>query len=121
MRLRNHALFCDPTVDRLAAQASQVQLTNPVAADLVSARLGDYQYVPTIDGLSDPKMQAAPEQRRYLTKPVTHVGHINLARAVRLRLDILTSRIPEAPSAWGTGNPKGAARLHGANRRLLLA
>jgi hypothetical protein len=128
VRLRDHAFFCDRTVDRLTAQASQVQLTNPVAADradrqitnlaggsrrsptatdLVSARLGDYQYVPTIDGLSDPKMQAAPEQRRHLTKPVTGVGHINLARGVSLRLDILTSRIPQRPAPGERGTQKG--------------
>ena len=70
----NAALFCDPTADRWAAQASRLQLTNPTAADrlwaradrritnlapwlttvtqtetdLVSARVGNYQYVPTI-------------------------------------------------------------------------
>lgn len=75
----NHALFCDPTVDRLAAQAAQLQATDPIAADrlwaradrqvtnlapwvptvtetaadLVSARVGDYQYVPTIGPLLD--------------------------------------------------------------------
>ena len=78
-QLNNHAEFCDPTVDRWAARASQLQLTDPAAADrlwthadqqitnlapwvptitatetdLVSARVGDYQYVPTIGGLID--------------------------------------------------------------------
>ena len=78
-QLRNHAHFCDPTVDRIATQAAQLQTTNPVAADrlwaradrditnlapwvptvtetendVVSARVGDYQYVPTIGALLD--------------------------------------------------------------------
>ena len=78
-RLTNHALFCDPAVDRLATQAAQLQTTNPVAADrlwaradrditnlapwiptvteietdLVSARVGDYQYVPGVLALLD--------------------------------------------------------------------
>jgi ABC-type transport system substrate-binding protein/DNA-binding SARP family transcriptional activator len=77
--LNNHAEFCAPTVDHRAAQASQLQLTDPVAAnrlwaradrtvtnlapwvptvtaietDLVSTRVGNYQYVPTIGGLID--------------------------------------------------------------------
>jgi peptide/nickel transport system substrate-binding protein len=78
-QVTNHALFCDPTADRWAAQASQLQLTNPIAAiqlwaradrritnlapwlttvaqtetDLVSPRVGNYQYVPTIGALLD--------------------------------------------------------------------
>ena len=78
-QLTNHALFCDPTVDRLAARAAEHQSTNPAAAarlwaradrditnlapwvptvnetgtDLVSARVGNYQYVPTIGALID--------------------------------------------------------------------
>jgi hypothetical protein len=32
-RLANHALFCEPAVDRIATQAAQLQTTNPVAAD----------------------------------------------------------------------------------------
>jgi len=77
--LNNHAEFCDHSVDNLAARASELQLTDPAAADrlwaradraitnlapwvptvtatetdLVSARVGDYQYVPTIGGLID--------------------------------------------------------------------
>jgi len=75
----NHAEFCDPAVDRLATRAAALQLTDPVAADdlwaladreitnlapwlptvtetetdLVSPRVGDYQYVPTIGALLD--------------------------------------------------------------------
>jgi len=78
-QLTNHAQFCDPTVDRWAAQASQLRLTNPLAAnrlwgrldrritnlapwvttvtatetDLVSARVRNYQYIPTIGALID--------------------------------------------------------------------
>jgi peptide/nickel transport system substrate-binding protein len=78
-QLQNHAEFCDPAVDRTAAEASRLQLANPVAADhlwaladhritdlapwvptvtaiepdLVSQRVGDYQYVPTIGALID--------------------------------------------------------------------
>jgi peptide/nickel transport system substrate-binding protein len=78
-QLQNHAEFCEPAIDRLADQASLLQLTDPVAADrvwaradrditnlapwvptvtatetdLVSQRVGDYQYVPTIGGLLD--------------------------------------------------------------------
>lgn len=78
-RLANHALFCDPAIDRIATQAAQLQTTNPVAADrlwaradrditnlapwiptvteietdLVSARVGDYQYVPGVGALLD--------------------------------------------------------------------
>jgi peptide/nickel transport system substrate-binding protein len=78
-QLQNHAEFCDPAVDRMATQASLLELTDPVAADrlwaradrditnlapwvatvtatetdLVSQRVGDYQYVPTIGGLLD--------------------------------------------------------------------
>ena len=78
-QLNNHAEFCDPAVDRMATQASLLELTDPVAADrlwaradrditnlapwvatvtatetdLVSQRVGDYQYVPTIGGLLD--------------------------------------------------------------------
>ena len=78
-QVTNHALFCDPTVDRWAAQASRLQPTNPTAADrlwaradrqitnlapwlttvaqtetdLVSARVGNYQYVLTIGALLD--------------------------------------------------------------------
>jgi peptide/nickel transport system substrate-binding protein len=77
--VNNHARFCDPTVDRLAAQAAQLQATDPIAADrlwaradrqatnlapwiptvtetgadLISSRVGDYQYVPTIGPLLD--------------------------------------------------------------------
>jgi peptide/nickel transport system substrate-binding protein len=78
-QVTNHALFCDPTADRWAAQASRLQLTNPLAADrlwtkadrritdlapwlptvtatetdLIGSRVGDYQYVPTIGALLD--------------------------------------------------------------------
>jgi peptide/nickel transport system substrate-binding protein len=77
--LNNMSDFCDHTVDNMAARASQLQLTDPAAADrlwaradrtitnlapwvptvtahetdLVSARVGNYQYVPTIGGLID--------------------------------------------------------------------
>jgi peptide/nickel transport system substrate-binding protein len=78
-RLANHALFCDPAVDRIATHAAQLQTTNPVVADrlwaradrditnlapwiptvtetetdIVSARVGDYQYVPGVLALLD--------------------------------------------------------------------
>ena len=78
-QLVNHAEFCDRTVDRLAARASELELTDPVAADrlwaladrritnlapwlptvtetetdLVSARVGNYQFVPTTGALLD--------------------------------------------------------------------
>ena len=78
-RLVNHALFCDPAVDRLVARAAQLQSTNPAAADrlwaradrditnlapwvptvnetgtdLTSAPVGNYQYVPTFGALLD--------------------------------------------------------------------
>lgn len=78
-QLANHSEFCDPAVDRLAEQAAGLQLTNPSRAnrlwaqadrlttnlapvvttvtgnetDLVSQRVGDYQYVPTIGALLD--------------------------------------------------------------------
>jgi YVTN family beta-propeller protein len=75
----NHSEFCNPTVDRLAERATELQATNPTVAkrlwaqadrlttnlapvvatvtenetDLVSRRVGDYQYVPTIGALLD--------------------------------------------------------------------
>ncbi len=75
----NHSEFCDPAVDRLAERATELQVTNPTVAkrlwaqadrlttnlapvvatvtenetDLVSQRVGDYQYVPTIGALLD--------------------------------------------------------------------
>jgi peptide/nickel transport system substrate-binding protein len=78
-RLTNAAQFCDPTTDRWAASATRLQLTDPGAADrlwaradrritdlapwvptvtenetdLVSPRVGNYQYVPTIGALLD--------------------------------------------------------------------
>ena len=78
-RLNNHAEFCDPVVDRWAERATRMQLTDPVAAshlwaradrritnlapwvstvtesetDLLSRRVGGYQYVPTIGALVD--------------------------------------------------------------------
>lgn len=78
-RLTDHALFCDPAVDRIAASAAEMNTTNPVAADrlwahadrditnlapsvttvneteidLVSRRVGDYPYVPTVFALLD--------------------------------------------------------------------
>ena len=78
-RLTDHALFCDPAVDRIAARAAELNTTDPVAADrlwtqadrditnlapwvttvnetetdLVSQRVGDYQYVPTVFALLD--------------------------------------------------------------------
>jgi ABC-type transport system substrate-binding protein/DNA-binding SARP family transcriptional activator len=78
-RLFNPAEFCDPLVDRWAAEATRLQFTSPVAAgrlwaradrritnlapwvptvtesetDLLSRRVGDYQYVPTIGTLLD--------------------------------------------------------------------
>ena len=78
-QLTNHSQFCDPRVDRLAARAAELQVNNPSAADrlwaqadrlitnlapwvptvtetetdLVSRRVGDYQYVPTIGALLD--------------------------------------------------------------------
>ena len=78
-RLNNHAEFCDPTIDRWATRAAGKQLTDPVAAnrlwaladrrltdlapsiptitetatDLVSRRVGNYQYIPTIGALLD--------------------------------------------------------------------
>ena len=77
--LNNHALFCDPTADHLAVHASELQPTNPLAADrlwaradreitniapwittvtetetdLLAARVGNYQYVPTFGPLLD--------------------------------------------------------------------
>ncbi len=71
-RLNNHSQFCDPAVDRIAARAAQLQGTDPAAADrlwahadriitnlapwlttvspvetdLVSARTGNFNYVP---------------------------------------------------------------------------
>jgi peptide/nickel transport system substrate-binding protein len=78
-QLSNRSQFCDPRVDRLAARAARLQVNNPSAADhlwaradrlitnlapwiptvtetetdLVSRRVGDYQYVPTIGALLD--------------------------------------------------------------------
>ena len=78
-QLNNQAEFCDPIADRWAARATRMQLTDPVAAshlwaradrritnlapwiptvtqsetDLLSRRVGDYQYVPTIGALVD--------------------------------------------------------------------
>ena len=77
--MNNHALFCDPTADHLAVHASELQPTNPLAADrlwaradreitniapwittvtetetdLLAARVGNYQYVPTFGPLLD--------------------------------------------------------------------
>lgn len=77
--LANHSHFCDPVLDRLAARAAQLQTTDPTAAerlwaradrditnlapwiptvtanetDLISKRVGNYQYVPTIGALLD--------------------------------------------------------------------
>jgi ABC-type transport system substrate-binding protein/DNA-binding SARP family transcriptional activator len=77
--LNNHAQFCDPAVDRLATKAEALAPTDPAAADrlwaradrlvtdrapwlstvtetgtdLVSAHVGDYQYVPTFGPLLD--------------------------------------------------------------------
>ena len=78
-QLSNRSQFCDPGVDRLAARAAELQVNNPSAAnrlwaeadrlitnlapwvptvtetetDLVSRRVGDYQYIPTIGALLD--------------------------------------------------------------------
>ena len=78
-QVANHSEFCDPAVDRLAERATELQVTNPSLAnslwaqadrlttnlapvvatvtenetDLVSQRVGDYQYVPTIGALLD--------------------------------------------------------------------
>ena len=78
-QVANHSEFCDPAVDRLAERAAELQVTNPSVAnslwaqadrlttnlapvvatvtenetDLVSQRVGDYQYVPTIGALLD--------------------------------------------------------------------
>jgi ABC-type transport system substrate-binding protein/DNA-binding SARP family transcriptional activator len=78
-QLSNRSQFCDPRIDRLAARATALQVNNPSAADhlwaqadrlitnlapwvptetetetdLVSRRVGDYQYVPTIGVLLD--------------------------------------------------------------------
>ena len=75
----NDSEFCDPAVDRLATRAEELELSSPSAADrmwarvdrlitnlapwvptvtenetdLVSQRVGDYQYVPTIGALLD--------------------------------------------------------------------
>lgn len=75
----NQAEFCDPAIDRLAARATALEATNPVAADrlwaaadreitnlapwvptvtetendVVSTRVGNYQYVPTFGALLD--------------------------------------------------------------------
>lgn len=79
IQLSNRSQFCDPRVDRLAARAAALQADDPSAADplwaqadrlitnlapwvptvtetetdLVSQRVGDYQYVPTIGALLD--------------------------------------------------------------------
>ena len=79
-QLQNHAEFCDPCIGRTAAEASRLQAHRPsrrrpplgaradreitrlapwvptvtaTEPDLVSRRVGDYQYVPTIGGLLD--------------------------------------------------------------------
>jgi ABC-type transport system substrate-binding protein/DNA-binding SARP family transcriptional activator/streptogramin lyase len=78
-QLSNRSQLCDPEVDRLAARAAGLQVNDPSAADslwaradrlltrrapwvptvtetetdLVSRRVGDYQYVPTIGALLD--------------------------------------------------------------------
>jgi peptide/nickel transport system substrate-binding protein len=78
-QLSNRSQFCHPRIDRLAARATALQVNNPAAADhlwaqadrlitnlapwvptvsetetdLVSRRVGDYQYVPTIGVLLD--------------------------------------------------------------------
>jgi ABC-type transport system substrate-binding protein/DNA-binding SARP family transcriptional activator/streptogramin lyase len=78
-QLSNRSQFCDPRVDRLAARAAALQVNDPSAADplwaqadrlitnlapwvptvtetetdLVSRRVGNYQYVPTIGALLD--------------------------------------------------------------------
>ena len=78
-QLSNRSQVCDPRVDRLAARAAELQVNDPSAADplwaqadrlitnlapwvptvtetetdLVSQRVGDYQYVPTIGALLD--------------------------------------------------------------------
>jgi YVTN family beta-propeller protein len=75
----NHAQFCDPAMDRTANEAAQLQATDPAAAgrlwakadrettdqapwlmmvsfsgiDTVSARVGDYQFVPAFGALLD--------------------------------------------------------------------
>jgi YVTN family beta-propeller protein len=75
----NDSEFCDPTADRLATRAAELQVTNPSTADRLSARVdrlitnlapwvptvtetetdlvsqhvGDYQYVPTMGALLD--------------------------------------------------------------------
>ena len=78
-QVANHSEFCVPAVDRLAERAAELQVTNPSLAnrlwaqadrlttnlapvvatvtenenDLVSQRVGNYQYVPTIGALLD--------------------------------------------------------------------
>jgi len=78
-QLSNRSQFCDPRVDRLAVRAAELQVDKPSAADrlwaqddrlitnlapwvptvtqtetdLVSRRVGNYQYVPTIGALLD--------------------------------------------------------------------
>ena len=78
-QLSNRSQICDPRVDRLAARATELEVNDPSAADplwaqadrlitnlapwlptvtetetdLVSQRVGDYQYVPTIGALLD--------------------------------------------------------------------
>lgn len=75
----NQAEFCDRAIDRLATRATELQVTDPAAADrlwaradreitnrvpwvptvtetendTVSAHVGDYQYVPTFGALLD--------------------------------------------------------------------
>jgi YVTN family beta-propeller protein len=75
----NHAHFCDPAMDRITAEAAQLQATDPVAADrlwakadreatdqapwlmmvsisgidTVSARVGNYQFVPSFGPVLD--------------------------------------------------------------------
>ena len=78
-QLSNRSQLCDPAVDRLAARAAELQINDPSAADrlwahadrlitdlapwvptvtetetdLVSQRVADYEYVPTIGALLD--------------------------------------------------------------------
>ncbi len=78
-RLDNHSQFCDPAADRLATRASQLETTDPGQADvlwagadrritnlapwiptvtetetdLVSRRVGNYEWVPSIGALLD--------------------------------------------------------------------
>jgi hypothetical protein len=85
--LTNHSQFCDPTVDRLAAQAARLQTTNPATADqlwvrLIQIRLGCAR---AIESVGYATILSAPYPRPLLSRALDggRPAGLRLSRSVR--------------------------------------